>query len=298
MDTYKVLLIINPVAGKKAAKKALYPIVKSLCDREQMVTVFSTSARGEATRIVMEHAKEYNRIICCGGDGTLNEVLSGILQAGIKVPVGYIPTGTTNDLAHSLKLPTKLNQAIDVAVKGEAKKHDIGLFNHTRYFDYVASFGAFVKTSYTTPQKAKNALGHLAYILYGIPEIFEIRPYKAKIIADGRLIEGSFIFGSVSNATQIAGLITLPAEKINLNDGKFELILVKALTDTAQPLRLPKEDSNGNIEASHFLFMSASTITFSFEDEVEWTVDGEYAGKFKEVYTQNLSSAVEIISKE
>lgn len=291
----KVLLIINPVAGKKAARKLLCPIVEKVCENGRTITVFSTTARGQATKLVQQQGAAFDRILCCGGDGTLNEVLTGIMRLGRDIPVGYVPTGTTNDLARSLDLPFSIADCIRVAVEGKARPHDMGLFNNELYFDYVASFGAFVEASYDTPQKAKNTLGHLAYVLYGISKIPDIRAYKAKVTADGKVYEGNFVYGGISNATHIAGIITLPPEKVDLNDGSFELILVKGLSDPeAKTLRMPKEDEEGNIISSHFLFLHAKEVKITFEEEVPWTLDGEYAGAFKEVHIQVLQSAVKI----
>ena len=163
----RVLLILNPVAGHKAARVLLYPLVKLVCANEGMATVYATSARGEAERIAREQGGQYDRILCCGGDGTLNEVLTGLVRAGVTVPVGYVPTGTTNDLAHALNLPTRLKAAMNLAVTGRPRGHDVGLINGDVMFDYVASFGAFADTAYSTPQRLKNALGRAAYFLCG-----------------------------------------------------------------------------------------------------------------------------------
>ena len=291
----KILLIINPISGRKKAKRILYPLVDLLCRNDCETTIFTTTGRGQAVDIVKQHASEADKIICCGGDGTLNEIFTGLNSADLQVPIGYIPTGTTNDFAQALKLPKKTNKAIDTAINGKAQPHDLGKFNDDRVFSYVASFGAFTHTAYTTPQWSKNIFGHQAYVLNGILNILDIRSHKLRVKADDKEITGDFVFGSVTNSTIIAGLIKLPQDDISFYDGLFEVILIKTpksqaeLQATARCLLLQKYDEN------YLHFFKCRQLSFKFEEDVPWTTDGEFAGELSQVEIECMQGRARVI---
>ena len=290
----RVLLILNPVAGHKAARVLLYPLVKLVCANEGMATVYATSARGEAERIAREQGGQYDRILCCGGDGTLNEVLTGLVRAGVTVPVGYVPTGTTNDLAHALNLPTRLKAAMNLAVTGRPRGHDVGLINGNVMFDYVASFGAFADTAYSTPQRLKNALGRAAYFLCGIKQVFELKQHHIVLEADGKRVEGDFYYGSVSNSTRIAGIIDLKHAGVAFDDGRLEVLLIR------QPptVKALKDFQRGKYDPEYFYFFSARQVSIDFDEPAEWTADGECAGHLTRAEIRCLPRAVELIAPE
>lgn len=292
MEQSKTLLILNPVAGRKGAQKALYPIVRTLCAEGCAVTVFTTSARGQAARIAEMEGAKYNRVICLGGDGTLNEVLSGIVRSGARVPVGYVPTGTTNDLAHALHLPTELQRSIEVLKQGDTRAHDVGVINKDTYFDYVASFGAFTNTAYSTPQKLKNALGRSAYFLFGVRQAFSLKPHHLVLTADDVVIEGDFYYGSISNSTRIAGIIDLNGKGVAFDDGLFEVLLIR------QPpsVRALHEFRQHKYDPNYFYFFSAQHVHFDFAQPTDWSVDGECAGSYTHADVQCLKKAVDIIA--
>ena len=223
----KLLLIINPCSGKKKACRALADIVNVFNRGGYDVTVYATAARGDATATVARRAEEFDLVVCAGGDGTFNETISGLLEGGHRTPLGYLPAGSTNDFANSLHLSKDLVQAARDIVEGKPRMLDVGRFND-RYFSYVASFGAFTRASYATSQSVKNALGHLAYILGGIKEIPSIRSRHLKFtLGDGVVLEDDYIFGAISNSTSVAGVLTLSEELVDMNDGVFELLLVR-----------------------------------------------------------------------
>lgn len=292
MEQSETLLILNPVAGRKGAQKALYPIVRALCAQGSAVTVFTTSTRGQAARIAQAEGAKYSRIICLGGDGTLNEVLSGIVRSGARVPVGYIPTGTTNDLAHALHLPTELERSIEVLKQGDTRAHDVGVINKDTYFDYVASFGAFADTAYSTPQKLKNALGRGAYFLCGVRQAFSLKPHHLVLTADDVVIEGDFYYGSISNSTRIAGIIDLNGKGVAFDDGLFEVLLIR------QPpsVRALHEFRQHKYDPNYFYFFSAQQVHFEFSQPADWSVDGECAGAYTHADVQCLKKAVDIIA--
>ena len=298
MNRENVLLIVNPVAGRKESKKIVRQIVTLLCRHEYRPIVYITGKKGDATDFVFENALEAKRIICCGGDGTLNEVLTGMQKLGRYIPVGFVPTGTTNDFARALRLPTTTHEAIENAVCGVVKGHDIGAFNDIRCFSYVASFGAFTKVSYSTPQWMKNLIGHAAYILGGVLDLGSFRSRHVKVIADGKEIEGNFVFGSVSNSTILAGLVKLPKADIFFDDGKFELMLIKAPKNRKELKAIVRSVRRKHYDERYIHYLKASKLSFCFEKGASWTLDGEFGGVHKEVIIENLNEAAQIIVPE
>lgn len=291
----KLLLIINPVAGKMKSKTSLFDIVKVFCDNDFDVTVKLTSRRGHGTEIAENEHKNYDLIVCVGGDGTLNEVVRGLVRSGAETPVGYIPAGSTNDFASSIGLSSSIKQAALNIAKGSPVKLDIGAFKDT-YFTYIASFGAFTSTSYSTPQATKNAIGHAAYILEGIKDLSTIKPIHVKMEADGKVYEGDYIFGGIANSTSVGGIVKLKKELVDMSDGLFEVILIKNpkniahLNDIVLALATSEYKNNSSIE-----YFNASEIKVTTEDKLSWTVDGEYAdgsGSFK---IKNLKQKLTII---
>ena len=297
MQKQSVLLIINPVAGRKKAKSLIFKIVDSLCRNNCKTTIFTTTKRGEATSIVIDHAKGHQRIICCGGDGTLNEVVSGLAKLNLQIPIGFIPTGTTNDLARSLKLPTKTADAIILAEKGEAQQHDVGSFNENLYFSYVSSFGAFSSTSYSTAQWAKNLFGRIAYIFKGLLGLSKIKSQKVTVVTDEQKITGNFIFGCVSNSVSIGGILKFMDSDVCVDDGKFEVLLIKKPSRLKHINSILKSISLHKYNSPNIYFLKTSKISFISEKDIEWSIDGEFAGTFNNVEIENLPRMVSVVTK-
>jgi len=290
-----ILLIVNPVSGRQKARMMLFSIVNFLSQNGCKTTVFTTNAQGHATEIVREHANSHDRIICCGGDGTLNEVFSGLATMSVQIPVGYIPTGTTNDLAHALGLSSNIKRAIYLALYGKVCDLDLGTFNDNKYFSYVASFGAFSKVAYETPQWLKNRLGRASYFFYGLSEIADIRSHRVRIVADGTEIDGDFVYGGVSNSTVIGGLVKLPEGSIRLDDGKFEVMLIRTPKDPMDLHSIIQGLVNQDYSEDSVLFFTASSVEFLFEVDVPWTVDGEFAGESRIVSIGNMHKKAKIL---
>ncbi|MCL2372817.1 MAG: diacylglycerol kinase family lipid kinase [Defluviitaleaceae bacterium] len=291
----KILLIINPVAGRRKGRYLMPRIIDFLCRQGNMITVFTTSRPGEAIAFAAAHSAEHHRIICCGGDGTLNEVFTGLLQAGLAIPIGYIPTGTSNDLARSLGLGGNTGQTISTALQGIEQPLDIGLFCGQKYFSYVASFGAFTKASYETPQWLKNHMGRASYFFYGISELSDMRPITAEISVDGTSIGGEFLFGCVSNSTIVGGLHLFAKEDVAIDDGKFEVLLVKKPKDIKDIQSIFNGILLQKYDDEAIIFTKAKEVNFSFHKAIPWTVDGEYAGKNDVVDIQNLARRVVVL---
>lgn len=291
----KTLFIVNPMAGKRMSYFQVNEIIKILNRNNFNCKVYFTKFKNHATKLVHKNIYDFDLVVCCGGDGTFHEVINGILKSGKNIPVGYIPTGTTNDLAKSLNLPNNLNDAANLISRNKVSEQDIGLFNEEDYFSYIASFGAFCEVPYTTPQKIKNMFGHFAYILAGIKSIKEICPYHLKITCDEKTIEGDFIFGAIINSTSVGGIIDIKSEKVLLDDGQFEILLVKKSKNPIDLCMTLKDLLNKQYDSKYITFCHAKEICIQSNQKLSFNLDGEYAGKYKKVKISNLNKALKII---
>ncbi len=294
----RLLLIINPAAGMSKKKPCISQIVQWFQSKSYAVTVMTTGKKGDAEEFAEQHAPEHDLVVCCGGDGTLNEVITGLMRTGCTKPIGYLPAGTTNDMARTLRLPSNMKKAVKIVAGEGAVPQDIGSFNETQYFTYIASFGAFTRVSYGTPQWMKNRLGHFAYVLDSIRSVGEIRPYRVKVLHDGVQEEEEYIFGSVSNSSSIGGVLYLDSSQVSLNDGAFEVLLIRNAPNLVEFQKILHDLRHRKFENPFVEFFHTDHIQLSFEHEADWTLDGEYAGRPQEIEIQNLHNAVSIIRKE
>ena len=290
----KNLIIMNPFSGKREANKYLTDIIDILTKGGYMTTILTTTERGDGTVYASRYAGEFDLITCIGGDGTFNEVVAGLLDGGERVPVGYIPAGSTNDFANSLKLSTNILKATEDIVKGRLKTLDIGSFNG-RKFSYVASFGAFTQTSYSTPQSVKNMLGHLAYILEGATSLTSIKPQHLKIEANGMPYEDDYIFGAISNSTSLAGILTLDPQYVDMNDGLFELLLVRSPKNPIELAEIVYMLTTQNYESNKITFVNADSFTIYADENMDWSLDGEYQEGCERIEIENLHNAIDIV---
>ena len=290
----KLLFIVNPCAGQKKVLRHLGDVIALFGREGYEVTVYMTASSGHGTELARYRSRDFHRVVCAGGDGTLNEVITGVLQAGSNVPIGYIPCGSTNDFASTLRLPGNILQAARIAATGTPVPHDVGRFGD-RYFSYVASFGAFTRTSYATPQNVKNALGNLAYWLDGISELGQLRPIHARLEYDGKTVEGDFIFGAISNSTSVGGVLTLDPRQVDLQDGLFELLLIRSPRDWTELRDLLRAIREQRYEASVITFDTFSRLTVHQNDPTPWSLDGERAEGQTQTAVENLHHAVQII---
>ena len=293
----KMLFIMNPCAGMKKANRHYLRIVELFNRGGYRVTAYITEKQGDAAVVAREMAGDVDAVVCCGGDGTFNETLSGVMAAGTNTPIGYIPAGSTNDFAASLKLPTGILKAAKNIVDGKSVKYDVGLFND-RYFSYVASFGAFTRASYATSQNVKNTLGHAAYLLSGISELSQIRKIHARLELDGEVVEDNFLFGAVCNSTSVAGVLTLDRSVVDLQDGKFEVLLVRSPRNLKEINECLKAIQNKTYDCTMLTFRSASNIKVQIDEGVDWTIDGEFQRGIQEVQFQNCHLALNLLTTE
>ena len=294
----KLLLLMNPCSGKKKGAKALAEIISILNRGDFDVTVYMTAARGDATEVAARRGNEFDVILCVGGDGTFNEVVSGLVGAGCRTPIAYIPAGSTNDFANSLELSRDLLTAAQDVVEGEPCPLDIGKFND-RYFSYIASFGAFTRTSYATPQSMKNVLGHFAYLLAGVKEIASIRSYHLKVtLADGTVFEDDYIFGAVSNSTSVAGILTLSSELVDMSDGEFEVLLIRKPHNPVELSSCVVALTSQKYDTPMLTLASSARIEIDAPEEMDWTLDGEFAPGAAHCVAKNLHHAIQLIVKK
>ena len=290
----KLLLIINPVAGRNQAQADLFKMVRVFAEHDCEVTVYPTRGPQDCTRKVLADAGRFDLVVCCGGDGTLNEMVSGMMQREEPVPMGYIPLGSTNDFAASLHLPSHVEEAALRCVEGTAFHMDVGSLND-RYFNYIAAFGAFTEASYATPQQIKNALGHLAYILEGVKSLGRLQPIHVRITADGETFEEDYLFGAVTNTVSLGGVLRLDPSRVLLDDGMYELLLVKNPQNPAEAQAMLSALMLQNYDGPLVRMLRASDILFESNHEISWTIDGEFGGSFSTTHILNNKNAVTLM---
>lgn len=276
MEPKKLLMIVNPRAGKTKPAGPLFGAAAALSEQGYLLSVRATKGKGHATAIAAAEAEKFDVVVAVGGDGTLNEVTAGLMNLASPPPLGYFPQGSTNDFAASLKIPGDPEEAAQAVLRDEPRKLDVGTWNQ-RTFVYVASFGAFTRSSYAASQGTKNALGHFAYILEGMKDLDSLRPYRIRLTADGEVLDGEYLFGAICNSTSIGGLMKLDPERVVLDDGKFEMLLIpspKTATDL-QNLVLALLEQKYDREG--LVFRHVSSLHLETEEELPWSLDGEYA---------------------
>jgi YegS/Rv2252/BmrU family lipid kinase len=298
----KALFVLNPHSGKGLIKNHLLEIVDILVKAGYEVSVHPTQQRGDAIKVVKERKKSYELVVCSGGDGTLDEVVTGIIASGFKTTIGYIPAGSTNDFASSLNISGNMKKAADIAANGNSFACDIGRFNED-VFVYIAAFGIFTEVSYATPQDMKNAMGHMAYILEGVRHLQNVKSYKMKVTyinSDNNevVIDDQFIFGMVTNSMSIGGFKNITGNvfkgDIALNDGLFEVVLIKFPKNPVELNSILAALAIENIDTQYMYSFKSGNITFESENEVSWTLDGEFGGNHEKVVLLNDKEAIDI----
>lgn len=277
----RLLFIYNPNAGRQKVKTHLASILDAFSAQGYLITVYPTRGQGDAVQAASALAAGYDRVVCCGGDGTINETVTGLMQVpeGLRPVLGCIPTGTVNDFSRNLSLPQGLDHMAAVACSGIPTACDLGTANG-RWFTYVAAFGLFTDVSYATPQTTKNMLGHLAYLLEGASRLTSIKTYRMRVESAEMTVEDDFIYGMVGNTVSVGGLLKLPSDRVKLDDGLFEVLLIRkpktpadfqsialALTTQVMP------------EGGPLIGFSTSKVTFTCTEPLPWTLDGEFGGE-------------------
>ncbi|MDF2566846.1 MAG: putative lipid kinase [Oscillospiraceae bacterium] len=290
----KMLFILNPFAGKAQIKNKLLDIINIFTQNGYDVTVHPTQKEMDAYHVVQQNYKDYEVVVCAGGDGTLNEVVKGLMACNGKVKLGYIPSGTMNDFATSLKLSKNMIHAAKEIVGGESFLCDIGCFNE-QYFTYIAAFGAFTDVAYRTTQQAKNILGRLAYILEGIKRLHTMKAYHLIVTQEDCVIEDDFIFGMVTNSDFVGGFKGLSGKGVVLNDGLFEVMLVKMPQNVMDLNNIIGALATQDLSSEYIYSFRTCDITFVSEEKVPWTLDGEYGGSHQIAKIGNKPDSIEFL---
>ena len=288
-------LIVNPNAGTRQARRFLPEIISIFNRAGYFCSVYITEKRGDAVEFSRSQGGDADLVVACGGDGTLNEVITGLQQGGHNTLLGYIPCGSTNDFASGLGLPAAPLIACDCIVSGRPQDLDVGLFAQNRYFSYTASFGAFTSVSWSTPQNVKNVLGHAAYILEGIRSLADIHPIHMKISADGQVYEDDFIFGAICNSTSLGGVLKLEDSQVHMSDGLFEALFIPFPPDLIVLNRILNALRTHHYEDESLHFLRASVFTFEGSSDVTWTLDGEAADGASRIEIRNIHNAIRLI---
>lgn len=290
----KLLFVFNPRSGKGLIKEHLVDIVDVMVKAGYEVTIYTTQSQGDAIRKVREEAKYYDRVVCSGGDGTLDEVVTGMQQSEVNVPIGYIPAGSTNDFANSLGIPKDMVDAAKAAVGDKPFPCDVGYFNGDT-FVYVAAFGLFTEVSYKTPQQLKNVLGHAAYILEGAKQLHDIPSFTMQIEHDGQVFQDKFIYGMVTNSVSVGGFKGMTGDDVKLDDGVFEVTLIKSPKNPIELNRILASLTNLIDDTDLIYSFKTNHLHVMSKEKVAWTLDGEFGGEHEDLTIKNLNKQITIM---
>ena len=291
----KMLFIYNPRAGKSQIRSNLLDMIDIFVKAGYEVTAYPTQAQGDGIRAVTERQiGYYDMIACSGGDGTLDEVVTGMMRWEKRLPIGYVPAGTTNDFAGSLGIPRSMEKAARVIVDGRSFRCDVGGFNEN-IFVYIAAFGLFTDVSYQTKQSMKNVLGHLAYVLEGAKRLFNIPSYKVKVTHDDEVIEDEFVYGMVTNSRSVGGFRNLVGKQVGFDDGVFEVTLIKTPKNPIELQEIIAALMIQQMDSKYMYTFKSGRIMFESIEEIPWTLDGEFGGEHDEVVIENLNKELQIM---
>ncbi len=292
----RVMFIVNPKSGRKKPYFSAGKIADMFAENNMEVAVYFTAPGYQADFLIKEHIEDFDIVACSGGDGTISTAISGMMACHSDKPIGYVPAGTTNDLARSLNLTTNMSKAARIIVTGEPQPLDVGSFNDD-YFIYIASFGAFTEVSYATSQKAKNLFGRLAYLFGAVKYLHNIRTYHIKVNTDTKDVEGDYIFGAVTNSRSVAGIFKFEDDFVDFSDGMYEVMLIKRPKNFTDAVGMVMSMLNKTYGSKYIEIFKASDMEFDCEEALDWAVDGEHKNGGEVVRIRNNPQAVNLIAK-
>ncbi len=290
----RLYFIYNPHAGKEHIRGRLYGIIQAMADADYEITIYPTKGYLDARDKIMALPEGYDLVVCSGGDGTLDEVVSGMMHREKKLPIGYIPAGTCNDFARSLKIPGDMAKAARIAVRGERFGCDVGSFND-RNFVYIAAFGIFTDVSYSTRQEIKNALGHMAYLLEGMKRLNNVKSYPMKVTSEEQSFEGEFLFGMVTNSKSVGGFKSIIGKNVFFDDGVYEMTFIRRPNNPIEIQEILAALLVERIDSKYMYSFRSSRVTVEAREPVPWTLDGEFGGEHTSVEICNNQRAVDIV---
>ena len=289
-----LLFIYNPKAGKGNIGNHLDAVVDTFTKAGYKVTIYPTQCRGDGEVIARDWAKDYDRIVCAGGDGTLDEIVTGLMTSGVKIPIGYLPTGSTNDFARSLGIPRTAKRAAQRAVTDNIFKCDLGKFNN-RYFVYVAAFGLFTDVTYETDQGMKNLFGYTAYLAEALKRLPSAKSIPLKITYDDKVITDSFIVGLVTNSDSVGGMKAIPGPDVQLDDGIFEVMLIRSPDNILDYNFIAPAILDRRIKSENVICFKCSKLLFESDEPIPWNLDGEFGGQVNRACIENMHEAAEFV---
>ena len=290
----KLLFLLNAHAGKEEIRGQLLDVIDQFVKAGWEVTVHPTQARLEIPQLLSKKGNSFPLIVCCGGDGTLNETVTGLMKCSPRPLLGYLPTGTVNDFASSLGLSRQISKAVKTVIDGTPFPCDVGRFGN-KYFTYIAAFGAFTDVAYETPQQSKNLLGRAAYFLEAIRRLPSIKAYPMRIIHDRGQVNGEFLFGMVTNARSVGGFPFYEGQNVSMNDGLLEVLLISNPQTPAQAQQIISELLSRQLNSRFLIRFRTASLSFCSSESVPWTLDGEFGGSFQEIEIQNLPRAISVL---
>lgn len=294
-DNKRLLFIYNPFSGKGIVKKHLPEINDVFQKAGYRVTEHATVGKNDATEVICSAGKEYDRIVISGGDGTLREAVKGFVISDKQIPLGYLPSGSTNDFGNSIGLPTDVLEAARIAVGEKIAPIDIGTFNR-EFFVYIAAFGLFTEIAYETDQNLKHVMGHAAYVLSAGKSVLDIPAYKMRFEADGRVIEDHFIYGMISNSKNVGGMSFLIRGEVDLSDGLFEILLVRYPDNPIELIDALTYLSRMRSKSNLVYHLQANTIRIQSDGDIPWTLDGEFGGNHSDAEVFNRKHAIRMVT--
>lgn len=293
----KMFFVYNPKAGKAQIRTKLSDVLNVFAAAGYEMTVLPTQKRDDARLAVANRSRDYDLVVCSGGDGTLNETVTGMMQSGFMTPIGYVPAGSTNDFGGSLALPKNVVRAAETIVDGRDFLCDVGSFNRD-VFVYIAAFGLFTDVSYETPQDVKNVLGHTAYILEGMKRIANARSFKMKVCYEGKEVRGDFIFGMITNSVSVGGFKNITGKNVQLDDGLFEVTLIKRPKNPVDLNNIMVALLNRDADTDALYSFRTADLTLESTEPVKWTLDGENGGSHRKVRIHNICKGMTIRVKK
>lgn len=293
----KMFFVYNPKAGKAQIRTKLSDVLNVFAAAGYEMTVLPTQKRDDARLAVANRSRDYDLVVCSGGDGTLNETVTGMIQSGFMTPIGYVPAGSTNDFGGSLALPKNMVRAAETIVNGRDFLCDVGSFNRD-VFVYIAAFGLFTDVSYETPQDVKNVLGHTAYILEGMKRIANARSFKMKVCYEGKEVRGDFLFGMITNSVSVGGFKNITGKNVQLDDGLFEVTLIKRPKNPVDLNNIMVALLNRDADTDALYSFRTAELTLESTEPVKWTLDGENGGSHRKVRIRNVCKGMTIRVKK
>lgn len=290
----RVLFLYNPIAGQGKIKRNMYEVVEYYEKNGCLVTLCGARKLSQLVQDGIVNEEHFDLVVCSGGDGTLNLVASTFQKEGIRLPIGYLPAGSTNDYANSVGIPKDFKKACECTLRGTLKALDMGKING-RYFLYVVGFGLFTKVSYATPQKNKNLLGHTAYLLEGVKEFSDLKDYYLHLTWDGGEVEGNFVIGLVTNSLSVGGFKNLLSTQVSMDDGMMEVVLVRTPANIFELSGILTAVLSDNVESSDkIVYIKTNRLKITSDEKIDWTLDGEFGGRFKKVQIETVPHALQI----